>query len=42
MPMKVKFIVSFGLILVLLGAVALWSTTGINGIVDNAGEVIEA
>ncbi len=36
-----KFALSFGLLLILMGIVALWSFTGIRGIVGNAGEVIE-
>ena len=36
-----KFFVAFGLVIALLILVAYWSISGIGGIVDNAGEVIE-
>ncbi|MDA3866147.1 MAG: methyl-accepting chemotaxis protein [Salinivirgaceae bacterium] len=36
-----KFIIAFGLVLGLLSLVAVWSISGIGGIVENAGEVIE-
>lgn len=35
-----KFLVGFGLVLLLLVGVGIWSIWGISGIVDNAGEVI--
>lgn len=36
-----KFAVAFGLVITLLGVVAIWAITGIGGIVVNAEEVIE-
>ncbi len=36
-----KFIVAFGLVLLLLAVVAFWAINGIGGIVGNASEVIE-
>ncbi|KAB2928145.1 MAG: HAMP domain-containing protein, partial [Leptonema illini] len=41
LTLATKFALSFGLLLILMGIVALWSFTGIRGIVGNAGEVIE-
>ncbi|MFP4268636.1 MAG: methyl-accepting chemotaxis protein, partial [Spirochaetaceae bacterium] len=36
-----KFVVGFGVVIILLAVVAVWSVTGIRDIVDNASEVIE-
>ncbi len=39
--LRQKFIIAFGSVILLLTIVALWSIYGINGIVDNAGTVID-
>ena len=41
LTLAMKFALSFGCLLLLLGVVALWSYSGIRGIVGNAGEVID-
>ena len=40
LSLGIKFAAGFGLLIVLMGVVALWSFTGIKGIVGNAEEVI--
>ncbi|HDQ13994.1 MAG TPA: HAMP domain-containing protein [Sediminispirochaeta sp.] len=41
MKLSAKFFVGFGVVIVLLIAVGAWAIVGINGIVENAGEVIK-
>ena len=41
LSIALKFVASFGGLLLLLAVVALWSVFGIKGIVGNAGEVID-
>ena len=41
LKIALKFVLSFGGLLLLLAVVALWSVFGIRGIVGNAGEVID-
>ena len=39
--LKSKCYLSFGAVLVILAVIAIWSTTGIKGIINNANEVID-
>ena len=41
LKLSLKFIISFGIVIILLATVAFWSVTGIDSIIKNADEVIE-